>query len=354
MERYLEQFKGLIDYQLAGNTVADWLVAVAVFVAMFIALELVRKVAVVRLVKLAKRTNSRIDDIISGFLNSIKWPIFGLIAIFFALQGVELPESINLILDIAILVVIVSQAIRILEEIAVFLLLRQLRANNSDAELPAVFRIALRLLLWSVGALLILSNAGVDITSLVAGLGIGGLAVSLALQNILSDLFSSFSIAIDKPFAIGDFIIVGDHKGTVKHIGLKTTRITALEGEEIVISNAELTSARVQNYKKMQQRRIVFTFGATYDAKPEQMKKVAEDVAKIIDDHDQARVDRVHFKEFGGSELVFEAVYYMETNDYQVYMDTQEDINVKIMEYYQKNGLEMAFPTQTVHLVKEA
>lgn len=353
MEQYLEQLKGLMEYQLAGNSVTDWLIAVAVFFAMFIALELVRKVAVTKLVKLAKKTHSKLDDVISGFLNSIKWPVFFLVALFFALQGVELPESIDLILDIAILVVIVSQAIRILEEIAAFLILRQLKSNNSDAELPAVFRIALRMLLWSVGLLLILSNAGVNITSLVAGLGIGGLAVSLALQSLLSDLFASFSIAIDKPFVIGDFIIVGEHMGTVKHIGLKTTRITALEGEEIVMSNAELTSARVQNYKKMQQRRILFRFGVTYDTKPDKMRKVAEDVANIINEHKQARVDRVHFKEFGSSELVFEAVYYMQTNDYNVYMDTQEDINLRIMEYYEKNGLEMAFPTQTVYLKQE-
>lgn len=349
----MEQIQTILDITVAGNTVSDWAVAVAIFLAMFIALEMVRKVVVLRLIRLAKKTHSQVDDTLSGFLHDLRWPIFLLIALFVALQGVTVPDSINLILDIAILIVIVSQVIKITEEIASMLMLKQLRKTNKDAALPGVFRIVIRMLLWSLGVLLILSNAGVDITSLVAGLGIGGLAVSLALQNILSDLFSSFSIAVDKPFTIGDYIIVGDHQGTVKHIGLKTTRITALEGEEIVISNAELTSARVQNYRKMQKRRIALQIGVTYDTSYDKLKKVNDIMKQIITDIDQVEFDRTHFFEFGDSNLIFEVVYLITTRDYAVYMDVQQEINFAIVEAFEKEGIEMAYPTQTLYLKKE-
>jgi len=347
------EIQQILEYQILGNTVAQFGIAAAVFLVVFIALRLVRRHVLSKTVTLSKLTSSQVDDVIVDFLHGIKMPIYLLIAFFVALQGIAIHQSLDLIIGVAILIVIVSQVIKLLEEVCCMALTAQLKKTNADAQLPAIIRIGLRMVFWSIGFLMILSNAGVNITSLVAGLGIGGLAISLALQNILSDLFASFSIAVDKPFEIGDFIIIGEHKGTVKHIGMKTTRITSLQGEEIVISNAELTSARVQNYKKMEKRRIVFTFGCTYDAKPEQMKGITEDVAKIIDDHQLAEVSRVHFKEFGESELSFEAVYFMLTSDYTDYMNTQQDINIKIMQYFKENGLEMAYPTQTLYMKKE-
>ncbi|MDP7477120.1 MAG: mechanosensitive ion channel family protein [Candidatus Peribacteraceae bacterium] len=349
----MPEIQQILEYQILENTVAQLGTAAAVFIAIFIALRVFRKHVIGNMVKMAGKTNTKVDDVVSGFLNSIKMPIYLLIAMFVALQGIHVPESLNLVVDVLILVIIVSQVIKLIEEVFCMVLSAQLQKTNKDAVIPGIFRMAVRMVLWSIGFLLILSNAGVDITSLVAGLGIGGLAISLALQNILSDLFASFSIAIDKPFEIGDFIIVGEHKGTVKHIGMKTTRITALQGEEVVISNAELTTTRVQNYKKMQKRRIVFTFGCTYGAKADQMKKVSADVAKIIDDHDFAEVDRVHFNNFGDSDLQFEAVYYMTTSDYVKYMDTQQDINIQLMKYFEENNLEMAYPTQTLYVKKE-
>lgn len=349
----MEQIQSILQITIGGNTVADWAVALFVFLAMFLALELTRKIAVGRLIQLSKRTHSQVDDVLSGFLHSLKWPVFVLVAIFFSLKGVEIPESIQLILDIALSVVIVAQVIRITEEIAAMLMLRQLRASNETAVLPGVFRIAIRMVLWSLGGLLILGNAGVDITSLIAGLGIGGLAISLALQSVLSDLFASFSIAVDKPFEIGDFIVVGEHKGTVKHIGLKTTRITALEGEEIVISNNELTSARVQNYKKMQKRRITMTIGVTYDTTPEKIALANTIIKEAISSQDSVEFDRSHFKTFGDSALIFEIVFYMLTSDYTVYMGIQQAINVEMHKRFAEEGIEMAYPTQTLYVKKD-
>lgn len=349
----MPQIEQFLAFELYGNTAMQLATAAGVFLVIWIALYIIRNHVIAHLVKLSEKTHSKIDDTIAGFLSSIRPPVYIVISFFFAQKGLMVPDSFRLIIDIIVLIVIVSQVIRLVEDLTCMGLEAQVTRGDEEAEMPGIFRVGVRMVLWSIGFLLILSNAGVDITSLVAGLGIGGLAISLALQNILSDLFASFSIAVDKPFEIGDFVVVGEHKGNVKHIGLKTTRITALEGEEIVISNAELTSARVQNYKKMEKRRIIFTFGCTYDADPAKLEQIAKDVGAIIEDHEYAELDRIHFNAFGDSDLQFEAVYYMTTSDYLIYMDTQQDINVRILQYYKENGLEMAYPTQTLYVKKD-
>lgn len=347
------EIQQILEYTVGDNSVAEIAIAIAIFLAVFIAMKIVRIQVIGRMMKLSKRTSSRIDDVIASFLGGIKTPIYILIALFVALQGVSVPDSLNLIVNIAILIAVVSQVVKLLEEVFSMLLGVQFRKTSPNSELPGIFRIGIRLILWSIGGLLILSNAGVDITSLVAGLGIGGLAISLALQNILSDLFASFSLAVDKPFEIGDLIVVGEHTGTVKNIGMKTTRLTALEGEEVVISNAELTSARVQNYKKMEKRRIVMSVGVTYDTTTEQLQRANALMKEAVSAQKNAEFARSHFRSFGDSALMFEVVYFMLTGDYAVYMDTQQAINMYIHQKFSEEGIEMAFPTQTVYLKKE-
>ena len=207
-------------------------------------------------------------------------------------------------------------------------------------------------MLWAIGLLLILSNLGIDVTSLIAGLGIGGIAIAFALQNILSDLFGSFSIYFDKPFKIGDFIVAGAHSGVVEKIGIKTTRLRALQGEEIVISNTELTSARVQNFKKMEKRRIVSSFGILYETPIEKIKNVKQIVKNIFDSLENTELGRIHFKELGDFSLNFEVVYNITTGDYDVYMDAQEKFNFALVEAFEKEGIGFAYPTQKVFLDK--
>ena len=348
------EIQQIFTYTIGGNTIAEIAIAITVFLVVLLAMKMVRTQVIARIVNLSKRTNTKMDDVVTSFFGGIKTPIYVLIALFIALQGITIPDSLNLIVNIAILIAVVSQVVKLLEEVFSMLLGAQFRKTNPNSELPGIFRIGIRLVLWSVGGLLILSNVGVDITSLVAGLGIGGLAISLALQNILSDLFASFSLAVDKPFEIGDFIVVGDYKGTVKHIGMKTTRLTALEGEEIVISNTELTSARVQNYKKMKKRRIVIQVGVTYDTTNAQLQRINDIMKEAISLQENAEFDRSHFKEFGDSALLFEIVYFMLTGDYAEYMDTQQTINMEIHQKFQEEGIQMAFPTQTVYVKKES
>jgi small-conductance mechanosensitive channel len=208
-----------------------------------------------------------------------------------------------------------------------------------------------RLALFSVVALLALDNVpGVNVTALVASLGIGGIAVALALQNVLADLFASLTITLDKPFVIGDFVIIDSYLGSVEHIGLKTTRIRSLGGEQLVFSNNDLLTSRIRNYGRMQKRRVVFEFGVLYQTTADQLEAIPGEVRAILADMEQVWLDRVHFKSFGDSSLVFEVVYYVDDPDYNLYMDKQQEINLALVRRLADLGVEFAYPTRTIHL----
>ena len=208
----------------------------------------------------------------------------------------------------------------------------------------------LRTLLWSVVLLAILSNLGVNITAFIASLGVGGIAVALAVQNILGDLFASLSIAVDKPFQVGDFVVVGNVAGTVQMIGLKTTRIRSLQGEEVVMSNTDLLKQTISNFRMLERRRIVFTFGVAYDTTPEQAEAIPGVVRKLIESHPELRFDRAHFKALGTNSLDYEVVYIVEDPAFNVYMDLQQSINLGLLREFKAMGVEFAFPTRTVHI----
>jgi small-conductance mechanosensitive channel len=208
-----------------------------------------------------------------------------------------------------------------------------------------------QLIVYVIAFLAILTVFGVNLSAVVVGLGVGGIAIALAVQNTLGDVFSAFSIYFDRPFEIGDFIVVGEYSGTVTNIGVRSTRIKLLQGEELVMSNRQLTTSCVRNFKKLEKRRVTFTIGVTYDTPAEKLKRIPQIIAKIFDRIELAQLDRVHFTEFGDFSLKFEVVYYVNTADYNKYMDTQQAINYSIMEEFEKDDIQMAFPTQTI-LVK--
>ena len=208
----------------------------------------------------------------------------------------------------------------------------------------------LRTLLWSVVLLAILSNVGVNITAFIASLGVGGIAVALAVQSILADLFASLAIAVDKPFEVGDFVEVGGVSGTVQMIGLKSTRIRSLQGEQVVMSNTDLLKQTIRNYRLLQERRIVFAFGIAFDATAEQAEAVPGIVRKVIESHKELRFDRAHFKAFGANALEYEVVYTVLDPGYNVYMDMQQSINLALMREFKALGVAFALPTRTVHI----
>ena len=210
-----------------------------------------------------------------------------------------------------------------------------------------------RLVLWATILLLILDNLGVDITALVAGLGIGGVAIALAVQNILGDLFASLSIVLDKPFVLGDFVIVGDLMGSVENIGIKTTRVRSLSGEQLVFSNNDLLTSRIRNFGRMQERRVVFKLGVTYQTPAEKLEGIPGIIREAIEARDKTRFDRSHFASYGDFSLDFETVYYVLSADYNLYMDIQQAINLAIFRRFADEGIEFAYPTQTLFLEKE-
>jgi len=227
---------------------------------------------------------------------------------------------------------------------------RRLDDDADSATSIAALGFVVKLAIWAVVILIALDNLGVDITALIAGLGIGGIAIALAVQSVLSDLFASLSIIVDKPFVIGDFIVVGDQMGNVERIGLKTTRVRSLSGEQIVFSNSDLLSSRVRNYKRMYERRIVFGFGVLYETPTDVVAAIPSMVREIVERQMNVRFDRCHFRSFGNSALDFETVYYVDVPDYNVYMDTQQAINLGIMRAFEVEGIEFAYPTQTLYV----
>ena len=209
---------------------------------------------------------------------------------------------------------------------------------------------SLRTLLWSVVVLAILSNVGVNITAFIASLGVGGIAVALAVQNILADIFASLAIAVDKPFEVGDFVVVGGVSGTVQMIGLKSTRIRSPQGEQVVMSNTDLLKQTINNYRLLTERRIVFGFGVSLDATADQAEAIPLIVRKVIESHEALRFDRAHFKAFGAHALEYEVVYIVLDPAYGVYMDMQQSINLALMREFEALGVAFAVPARTLHI----
>lgn len=309
-----------------------------------------------RLRKLSARTKTDFDDTLIKIFLDLRPPFYLVIALYFAIQPFSFPDIVSRIISGLLVVVIVYEVIKATGEIINYLIKKYLGRKDGDdhqgESIAKTAKIIVKIALWILGIIVILSNLGVDVTSLVASLGIGGLAVALALQNILKDVFSSFSIYVDKPFREGDFIVIGEDKGVVQKIGLKTTRVKTLQGEELVISNQELTSARVQNFKKMEKRRVSFRIGVTYSTPEAKLKKIPEIIESIITNKEKTEFDRCHFFEYADSSLIFEIVFYINSPEYNAYMDIRQSINIEIYTAFKKLGVEFAYPTQTILLDK--
>lgn len=346
----------LLAFRLWNNSGQDYLAALIMVAVGIMALKLFKRVVMRRLKKLASRTSADIDDFIIGILDQLHWPLYFLISVYIASQTLALPQFVNKVFGYALVIGVTYYIVRVLAALLDYatskLVAVREREDKHEAQVIRTMSRIVKGVIWAVAILMVISNLGYNVTTLVAGLGIGGLAVAFALQKILEDIFSSISIYFDKPFQVGDFIIVGEHLGVVKKIGIKSTRIQALQGEEIVISNRELTSTRIQNFKQMQKRRVVFDFGVTYSTSNAKLQKAAQIVKDVVEKAKLAELDRVHFKEFGDFSLNFEVVYYLKSKEYNDYMDTQQEINLGIKERFEKEKIEFAYPTQTVYVTK--
>ncbi len=340
-----------------GNSIKDWTIAFSIILIVFTALKIVQKIAISKLSMLARKTENQIDDLLADILAKTKIVTLLVISFYVGLNFLNLkPGIIALSQKIFIFILILQAGLWAGSGINFWLgraVKKRMSEDSSSATTISFLGFVARVFLWSIVLLLILDNLGVDITSLVAGLGIGGIAIALALQNILGDLFASLSIVLDKPFVIGDFIVVDDLMGTIEHIGLKTTRIRSISGEQMIFSNNDLLKSRIRNYKRMSERRIVFGFGVVYQTSLEKLKLIDKIIKEIIKEQPRARLDRVHFKEYGDFSLNFEVVYYVTNPEFGVYMDVQEAINLEMFGRFQEEDIEFAYPTQTLFIPRE-
>lgn len=340
-----------------GNTTRDWLIAVCTLIVVFVTLKIIQHVVIGRLSKLSISTENNLDDLLVGTLKSTKVFILIVASAYAASYTITVKPSIAAIWQKVVVMALILQA-GFWANAGTSFWLGQKRQKYMDQDASSATTItflgfAVRIVSWAVVLLVILDNLGVNITGLVAGLGIGGIAVALAVQNILGDLFASLSIVLDKPFIIGDFVVVDSLSGTIEHIGLKTTRIRSLSGEQLIFSNNDLLKSRVRNYKRMSERRIVFGFGVVYQTSLEKLKAIKDIIRDIIKEDKRARLDRVHFKEYGDSSLNFEVVYFVMDRDYNMYMDVQEGINQEMFRRFEEEGIEFAYPTQTVFIQRD-
>ena len=270
----------LAEHSFYGNPLSKWITALAVAVGGYLLLSIVKSLVVYQLRRLAARTVNRIDDLISDLLaRQTKSILLMVLAILAATQFLTLPERVDkVITKFALIVVLIQGALWGSGVITAWLSgsLKEKKDKGDTGGVAAftVLGIMARLALWSMVALVVLHNLGINITALVAGLGVGGVAIALAVQNILGDLFASLSITLDKPFMAGDFITVDNFSGTVERIGLKTTHVRSLSGEQIIFSNTDLLKSRVRNYKRMTRRRVQFTIGVTYQTPHEKLARI--------------------------------------------------------------------------------
>jgi small-conductance mechanosensitive channel len=342
----------LLDQEWAGNTLLRVAAALGIFLAATIVFVVALPFAFRALERFARRTSSSADDAIAAFALHIPRRLLLVLAFFQGAWVLRLPAAGETAVKGGILVILTYigvSASRLAIELALVAGAPGLRTGDAR-QLPPVLRITLLMALWTIGIVLILSNLGVNVISLVAGLGIGGIAIALAVQNILGDMFSSFALYLDKPFRPGDFIVTGPHMGVVKQVGLKTTRIQSLEGEEIVISNQELTSSRIQNYKRMKERRVEFAFRVTYDTAPASLRALPGIVRGIVESRPKTRFGRAHVAAFEEWGLKVTVVYTVESADYDAFMDIQQDINLLLLEKLAEAGISIALPARTVLL----
>lgn len=347
----------ILDLVILDNSVRTWLVALLVAVGTAVTIQLAKRLLLRRFQTLSQKTENNLDDVAILVVEKINNGIVVLLSLYAGLLVLAISETVMEWISAAAFTLLLIQVGIWGDALVQFWLTNEKQEaieefeNAERATTINAVGFVVRLVLYSILLLLALDNIpGVEITALITGLGIGGVAVALAVQNILGDLFASLSISLDKPFVIGDFIVVGDYKGTVQQIGLKTTRLRSIHGEKLIFANSDLLNSRIQNYQDMQERRVTFQIGVTYDTPPEKVRQVPQMATEIIELLEQTRFDRAHFFRFGNFSLDFEIVYYVLSPDYNVYMNIQQQINLSLMEQFDEAGIEFAFPTQTLHV----
>lgn len=333
-----------------GNTVQRWLIAAGIILVLFAIIRIFKRVIIRKIRQITQRTASTIDDVFVTFLEKTIVPLLYVLAAYAGIQALDMTAKADTIISRALVVIFTWVVLRLITSFAGFAFQRHVQRQPGETreKQGRGILIIFNIVIWILGLVFLIDNFGYNITTIITGLGVGGIAIALAAQTILGDLFSYMVIFFDKPFEIGDFIIVDDKMGSIEYIGIKTTRIRALSGEQLICSNSILTGSWLHNYKRMDTRRIVFSFGIEYQTPAEKVKEVAGMVRTIIEGQQNVKFDRAHLLKFGDSSLDFEVVYIVQSGDYNLYMDIQQEINFSIMAQFQKEGIHFAHPIRSL------
>jgi len=345
----------ILEYSFLGNKVYDYLVAAVLLLIGVLVINIIIRYLIKRIKEIAEKTTTTMDDFLVVVLEKLAVPFLYFLVIYFSIKSLTFHPYIERGANYLGLAIIVVFAARFIIMLVGYGFKTYLTKGGHDEALEHSLKgilIVIKVLIWGGAIVLFLDNLGFKISAIIAGLGIGGVAVALAAQAILKDLFSYFSIIFDQPFKIGDFIIVDDHMGTIEHVGIKTTRIRSLGGELLVFSNSDLTDSRLRNYKHMEKRRVVFKLGVVYQTPTEQLREIPKMIEGIIKGVKDTAFDRAHFFSYGDSSLVLETVYYVIGADYNKYMDVQQEINFAIKEEFERRNIGFAYPTQTLYISK--
>jgi small-conductance mechanosensitive channel len=343
----------VLDRLFYGNSLRAWLVGATAFVVALGVLLLVRRLLAYRLGALALRTTNIVDDLGAEIARGTRLYFLVALAVAIGARFVVLPPRIADTLDKAIALIVLLQAALWGTAAIGFYVARYIERRRATLEASNVWAIralgvGARVVVWAIVFVALLDNLGFDVTALVTGLGVGGIAIALAVQTILGDVLAAMAIVFDKPFVVGDFIVVDNLAGTVEEIGLKTTRVRSLSGEQLVFGNAELLKSRIRNFKRLRERRNAFMLDVTYDTQADVVARIPGMLREIIESQHQVRFDRSHFSAYGESSLRFETVYYVLDPDYNKHMDIQQAIFLAVLERFERDGIEFAFPTRTV------
>jgi small-conductance mechanosensitive channel len=346
-----------LDDQLLGEPVRDWVMALAIAAGTLLVLALIKRISVHRLAALATRTETEVDDFLVEMMRRTRWLLVLLPVLYLATLSLDVPRIRMALRTAAILAFLLQLALWSLVAINFWVenaRRKRLEADAASATMIGAFSFLGKVVLWTVIVLVALDNLGVNVTALIAGLGVGGVAVALALQNILGDLLASLSIVLDKPFVIGDTIQVDTITGTVESIGLKTTHLRSVSGEQIVVSNGDLLRSRIRNFKRMGERRVVITLRLAFPTPLDKVARVPEIVRGLIDSREQLRFDRAHLARLGDASLDVEVVYFVLSSDYLLHMDLQQEILLGLLRRLEQEGIELVDPTRTLLLEKPA
>ncbi|NJD59622.1 MAG: mechanosensitive ion channel protein MscS [Anaerolineales bacterium] len=338
-----------------GNTLAQWALALVIGLFVFGLLQLLAWLLRRRLRKFADQPLPDPSVLIRNLLAHTNGLFFAWLAFFVAQRSLTLSETARVVIDTITITVILLQAGSWAVQVVEYLVARRQIAKDGElnyrkGSINAILLIT-KITIWTIVILLVLENIpGVHVTTLIASLGVAGIALGLALNKVLGDLFASLTISIDEPFVEGDAISVGEFSGVVEHVGLKSTRVRSGTGEQLIFSNSDLLDSRIRNFKRMEKRMVVFTINITYQTHYKKLQKIPELIREAIETQPQVAFERAHFKAYGPSSLIFEVAYTIQTADFNVYMDLQQKINLEIFHSFQEAGIDFAYPTQTIRL----